>query len=104
MSNTKNTAKVTLSFSKDGEHLDWGFNEAAQERFGKGEGLRHNIGCGYFLANKDERDALVTFFGKGAVRRGLMVLARGRHTNESDAQKATALAESLRSTKAAAAA
>lgn len=98
----KNTAQVTVKVNAD-DTMTMDFNAAAQERFGKGEGLRLNIGTAYFLADKDDRQTLVDFWGRGAVRRGLMVLAKGRHTSESDAKKAADLAESLRTRDAAAA-
>lgn len=99
-----NTAKVTFTYAKDGSEVRWDFNEAAQARFGKGKGLRLNIGTAYLLANKDERETFVSFMGQGAVRRGLLVLAKGRHTSEADAKKAATLAESLRTSTAAVAA
>jgi hypothetical protein len=97
MARNTNTATVSFDLSKDGNTLTWDFNESAKERFGRGTGMRLNIGTAYFLATKDDRDMLVGFFGKGVVRRGLLVLAKGRNTSEADAKKATALAGSLRS-------
>lgn len=101
MSNN-NTAKVVFTFTAD--EVKWDFNEAAKQRFGKGTGQRHNVGAGYFLASKEDREKFVAFLGQGVVRRGLLVLAKGRHTSEADAMKATALAETLRTARATAAA
>jgi hypothetical protein len=95
-----NTAKVTITFSADNSEVSYDFNDAAIKRFGKGAGHRLNLGTVYFLANKEDRARWIECWGRGAVRRGLMVLAKGRNTNEKDAKAALALAESLRTAQA----
>lgn len=95
MAKNTNTATVTFNLSNDGLTLDWDFNAKAQERFGKGTGMRHCIGAAYFLASKDERVMMTDFFGKGVVRRGLLVLAKGRNTVDADREKAANLAATL---------
>lgn len=94
MAAQKNTAAVVITVA--GENMTFQFNEKAQERFGKGEGLRVNIGTAYFLANKDDRQTLVEFWGRGVVRRGLLVLAKSRYASDADKEKAAKMAEDLR--------
>jgi hypothetical protein len=93
-----NTAAVVITVVKDS--LSFEFNEAAITRFGKGSGLRLNIGTAYLLSNKADREVLVSFFGKGAVRRGLMVLGKSTSANDKDRAAAKVLAESLRTVTA----
>lgn len=106
MARNINTAAVSVTTVKDGNktHLTFDFNEKAIERFGKGAGMRLCIGTAYFLATKEDRETLVNFFGKGAVRRGLLVLAKGRNTSEADSGKASVLAATLVTRSAAVAA
>jgi hypothetical protein len=96
MARNTNTKSAAVVIAVEGDSLSWEFNQAALDRFGKGEGMRTNIGTAYLIGSKADREALVTFFGKGAVRRGLLVLAKGRSTNEADSKAAKDLAESLR--------
>lgn len=100
MARNTNTKSAAVVITVEGDSLSWEFNQAALDRFGKGEGLRTNIGTGYLIGSKADREALVTFFGKGAVRRGLLVVSKGRNTNEADSKTAKELAESLRTVTA----
>lgn len=96
MARNTNTKSAAVVITVEGDSLSWEFNQAALDRFGKGEGMRTNIGTAYLIGSKADREALVTFFGKGAVRRGLLVVSKGRNTNEADSKTAKELAESLR--------
>ncbi len=94
--NSTSTVSFTSTEAKNGDKsLTWDFNEAAIERFGKGAGMRLNIGTAFFLASKDDRDMMVEFFGKGVIRRGLLVLGKSSKASETDRNKAKAMAATL---------
>lgn len=95
MAARKNTASVTIAQSGDEISID--FNDAALDRFGKGKGWRLTLGTAYLLADQAGREVLANGFGTGAVRRGLLVVAKGRNTQEADRTNAASLAASLRS-------
>jgi hypothetical protein len=106
MASNTNRKSVVITLDKDGD-VDIQFNTS--KALGKFRGLkgvdrpwregdagaRFTIGLAYFLADTAGRDMLVAKYGKGALRRGLMVASRGTK-DEAVAAKVTALAESLR--------
>lgn len=106
----KNTARksVVISLDKDGD-VDIQFNSTTL--VGKFRGLkgvdrpwqsgdagaRYTIGLAYFLADAAGRTLLINKYGKGAVRRGLMVASRATK-DETLMAKVRREAESLRKT------
>lgn len=58
-------------------------------------GQRYTLGLAYLLGSKADREALTAFYGKGVIRRGVMVASRAT-SDEAVAKEAVTLAESLR--------
>jgi hypothetical protein len=63
-------------------------------------GQRYTLGLAYWLGTKADREALVVHYGKGVIRRGLLVTSRAT-SDEAIATKVADLAESLRTRTAA---
>jgi hypothetical protein len=102
---SNNRKSVVLTVAADGRVTDITFNATkALESFrtvkpGSWEpgnaGERYTLGLAYFLGNKADREALANDYGKGRIRRGLMVASRATK-DEAIAKSITVLAESLR--------
>lgn len=58
-------------------------------------GQRYTLGLAFFLGSKADREALTAFYGKGVIRRGLLVTSRAT-SDAGIAKDVAALAESLR--------
>lgn len=62
-------------------------------------GQRYTLGLAFFLGSKADREALTAFYGKGVIRRGLLVTSRAT-SDAGIAKDVAALAESLRTVTA----